>query len=254
MSLRSSDASQVTVPKRPRRPGEVPALGELLGHDDGIGGLELHHASIARGMTLLAIDTPHGPANAHLHPVDDPRAALVLGHGAAGGASSRDLVAVSGVARDEGLSVVLVEQPYRVAGRRSPAPARQLDAAWNAVVAHLRANELGGLPLIAGGRSSGARVACRTAEATGAAGVLCLAFPLQPPQRRSAAGPAPSRQPELDGVEVPVLVVQGARDQFGMPPAGGRRTVVQVAGDHSLRTDLDAVAAAVRDWLRHVLR
>ena len=205
-------------------------------------------------MRRLEVDTPHGQANAHVHPVDDPRAALVLGHGAAGGVSSRDLGTVTGVACDAGLSVVLVEQPYRVAGRRSAAPAHQLDAAWTAVVAHLRAGELGGLPLIAGGRSSGARVACRTAEATGAAAVLCLAFPLQPPQRRSAVAPAPSRQAELEAVDVPVLVVQGTRDQFGMPPAGARRTVVQVAGDHSLRTDLDALAEAVRDWLPVVLR
>src|SRR6267142_1339373 len=105
-------------------------------------------------------------------------AALVLGHGAGGGVTARDLVAVAGVAHDEGLSVALVEQPYRVAGRRSPAPAHQLDAAWTAVIDHLLADELRGLPLLVGGRSAGARVACRTAEATGAVGVLCLAFPL----------------------------------------------------------------------------
>jgi predicted alpha/beta-hydrolase family hydrolase len=199
-------------------------------------------------MTKLQIDTPHGRANAHLRPADEPRGALVLGHGAAGGVSSRDLVAVSDVARSEGVSVVLVEQPYRVAGRRSPAPARQLDAAWTAVVDHLLAGELRGLPLVVGGRSLGARVACRTAEETGAAGVLCLAFPLQPPRRSGGAAP-PSRLHELDAVTVPMLVVQGARDRFGIPPATARRTVVQVPGDHSLRTDLDAVAAAVRAWL-----
>jgi uncharacterized protein len=179
-------------------------------------------------------------------------AALVLGHGAAGGVTSRDLVAVTDAALAEGVSVALVEQPYRVAGRRSPAPARQLDAAWTAVVDHLRADELRGLPLVVGGRSSGARVACRTAQATGAVGVLCLAFPLQPP-RRSGADAAPSRLAELDAVTVPTLVVQGARDPFGLPPAGGRRTVVQVAADHSLRTDLEAVAAAVRAWLPRVI-
>jgi predicted alpha/beta-hydrolase family hydrolase len=146
------------------------------------------------------------------------------------------------------VSVVLVEQPYRVAGRRSPAPAHQLDAAWTAVIDHLLAGELRGLPLVAGGRSSGARVACRTAEATGAGAVLCLAFPLQPP-RRSGAAPAPSRLAELDAVTVPTLVVQGTRDPFGIPPATERRTVVQVAGDHSLRTDLGAVSEAVRAWL-----
>jgi predicted alpha/beta-hydrolase family hydrolase len=201
---------------------------------------------------MLEVDTPHGQANVHLHAADEPRAALVLGHGAAGGVTSRDLVAVTGVARSEGVSVALIEQPYRVAGRRAPAPARQLDAAWKAVVDHLLAGELRGLPLVVGGRSLGARVACRTAEATGAVGVLCLAFPLQPP-RRSGGSATPSRLPELDEVTVPTLVVQGARDPFGIPPAAARRTVVQVPGDHSLRTDLEAVAAAVRAWLPDVV-
>ena len=172
-------------------------------------------------MSVLELETPHGQANAHLHPAEEPRAALVLGHGAAGGVTARDLVTVTGVALEVGVSVVLVEQPYRVAGRRSPAPARQLDAAWTAVVDQLRAGELRGLPLIVGGRSSGARVACRTAVATGAVGVLCLAFPLQPPRR---AAPAPSRLSELDAVTVPTLVVQGSRDAFGIhPPARGAR-------------------------------
>jgi predicted alpha/beta-hydrolase family hydrolase len=203
-------------------------------------------------VTVLELDTPHGRANAHLHSADEPRAALVLGHGAAGGVASRDLVTVTRVARSEGVSVALVEQPYRVAGRRSPAPARQLDAAWTAIVDHLRGGELRGLPLVVGGRSLGARVACRTAEATGAVAVLCLAFPLQPP-RRAAASATQSRLPELDEVTVPTLVVQGERDPFGIPPAGPRRTVVQVPGDHSLRTDLEAVAGAVRAWLPRVV-
>jgi uncharacterized protein len=203
-------------------------------------------------MTVIEVDTPHGQANAHLHLADEPKAALVLGHGAGGGVTSPDLVAVMEVARSEGVSVALVEQPYRVAGRRSPAPARQLDAAWLTVVRHLVAGELRGLPLVAGGRSLGARVACRTAEATGAIAVLCLAFPLQPP-RRSGATPSPNRLPELDEVKVPLLIVQGDRDPFGMPPATDRRMVVQVPGDHSLRKDLDAVAAAVRDWLPQVV-
>jgi uncharacterized protein len=201
---------------------------------------------------MLEVDTPHGQANAHLHAADEPRAALVLGHGAAGGVASRDLVAVTDVASSEGVSVALVEQPYRVAGRRSPAPARQLDAAWTAVIDHLLASELRGLPLLVGGRSLGARVACRTAEATGAVGVLCLAFPLQPPHR-SGTAPALSRLSELDMVSVPTLVVQGVRDRFGIPPATAQRTVVQVPGDHSLRTDLKAVAAAVRAWLPRVV-
>jgi uncharacterized protein len=196
---------------------------------------------------MLEVETPHGPANVHLHAAKVPRAALVLGHGAAGGVQSRDLVAVTDVALSLGVSVALVEQPYRVAGRRSPAPARQLDAAWTAVVERLRAEELRGLPIVVGGRSSGARVACRTADAAGAVAVLCLAFPLQPPRRSPRA--APSRLPELEAVTVPTLVVQGERDPFGIPPASRNRTVAQVPGDHSLRADVQAVAAAVEVWL-----
>jgi uncharacterized protein len=201
-------------------------------------------------VRLLRIDTPHGPANVHLYPVDEPEAALVLGHGAAGGVTSPDLETVRDVALSERLTVALVEQPYRVAGRRSPAPAHQFDVAWAAVIDRLRTDELKELSLVVGGRSLGARVACRTIEATGAAAVLCLAFPLQPPRR---TGTAQSRLHELDDVTVPTLVVQGAQDPFGMPPASRRRTVVQVAGNHSLRTDLPAVAAAVREWLPGIL-
>jgi uncharacterized protein len=205
-----------------------------------------------RRMTVLEVQTPHGQARAHLHPADQPTAALVLGHGAGVGVGSPDLVAVTGVARSEGVSVALVEQPYLVAGRRSPPAASRLDGAWTAVVDHLLAGELRDLPLVVGGRSLGARVACRTAEATRAVAVLCLAFPLQPP-RRSGGTPSPSRLGELDEVKVPTLVVQGSRDRFGIPPAGPRRTVVEVPGDHSLRTDLEAVAGAVGDWLPGVV-
>jgi len=196
----------------------------------------------------LEIDTPHGPARAHLHPVEKPRAALVLGHGAQVGVESRDLVAVTEVARAESVSVALVEQPYRVAGRSAPAPPARLDAAWTAVVGQLRAGELANLPLIVGGRSLGARVACRTAEATGAVAVLCLAFPVHPPGR-----PEKSRLEELDAVTLPTLVVQGVSDPFGMPPPGPQREVVQVKGDHGLKADLDAVGAAVQAWLRRIV-
>jgi predicted alpha/beta-hydrolase family hydrolase len=201
------------------------------------------------GVTVTYdVDTPHGPARVFVRAVDQPRAALVLGHGAGGGVNARDLGAASGAALALGLSVALVEQPYRVAGRRSPPRAPQLDAAWIAVVDHLRAGELGGLPLVTGGRSSGARVACRTAGACDAVGVLCLAFPLQPPRREGAA-PAPSRLSELAGVEVPVLIVQGERDPFGMPPEGPVRQVVVVPGDHSLRGNAREVTDAVAAWL-----
>jgi len=198
------------------------------------------------------VETPHGPARVHLHPTDEPRAWLVLGHGAGGGVGARDLVAAADAAHTEGVGVALVEQPYRVAGRRSPAPARQLDVAWVAVVDELRGTTLEGLPLVVGGRSSGARVACRTSAATDAVGVLCLAFPLRPPRRKQGAEP-PSRLDELDAVAVPVLVVQGVRDPFGIPPAGTTRAVVEVSADHSLRTDLEAVRAAIGGWLRDVV-
>ena len=199
-------------------------------------------------QSMLEIDTPHGPAKAHLRLADEPIGALVLGHGAGGGVTAPDLVTVTDVARSERFSVALVEQPYRVAGRRAPSPAHRLDAAWTAVVEHLRGRELRGLPLIVGGRSAGARVACRTAAQSGAVAVLCLAFPLHAP-RRSPTPATKTRQPELDAVQVPTLVVQGARDPFGMPRASSTRSVVTVPGNHSLTTDLEAVAEAVRNWL-----
>jgi hypothetical protein len=195
-------------------------------------------------VTELEIETPHGPAMAHIRGPRGKAGALVLGHGAGGGVGARDLIAATDVALAAGLRVVLVEQPYRVAGRRSQAPAAQLDAAWSAVVADLRRRRLIAGALIVGGRSAGARVACRTAADTGAAAVLCLAFPLHPPGR-----PDKSRLPELEAVTVPVLVVQGESDPFGMPPAGPDRAVVRVKGNHSLSGDLNAVRAAVGDWL-----
>jgi hypothetical protein len=193
---------------------------------------------------ILELDTPHGLARAHLRLVDSPVAALVLGHGAGGGIGSADLAGAGEAARSAGLSVALVEQPYRVAGRRSPAPAGQLDAAWTSIVVALREGPFKGLPILTGGRSSGARVACRTAVETGSVAVICLAFPLHPPGR-----PEKSRLAELDAVRIPTLVVQGESDPFGMPPAGSNRTVVRVPGTHSLRSNA-VVEAAVSNWLR----
>ncbi|MDQ6820323.1 MAG: alpha/beta hydrolase [Actinomycetota bacterium] len=194
----------------------------------------------------LELETPYGPGRAFLHQVDQPVAAVVLGHGAGGGVSATDLQAATRAANSLGLVVALFEQPYRVAGRRSPAPVKQLDACWLAAMDQLRTSALLGLPLIVGGRSSGARVACRTAEAVGAVAVVCLAFPLHPPGRGD--DPTKSRIAELDAVRLPVLVVQGDRDAFGMPPEGHDRTVVKVRGDHSLR-DPAAVSSAVASWL-----
>ena len=166
------------------------------------------------------------------------------------GAGERSCAA-AGVAHSVGLSVALVEQPYRVAGRRAPAPAHQLDGAWTAVIEHLLAGELRSLSLVVGGRSSGARVACRTAGAVGAIGVLCLAFPLQPP-RRSGATPAQSRLPELDALTVPTLVVQGMRDPFGIPrPRSGARWCRWRATTAAHRSRCSG--EAVRAWLLHVV-
>jgi uncharacterized protein len=175
---------------------------------------------------------------------DPPASMLVLGHGAGGGVSAPDLVRVRDVAVAAGVRVALVTQPYRVAGRRSPAPAPHLDEAWITVVRQIA---MAGVPLLLGGRSSGARVACRTAAELGAVGVLALAFPLHPPGK-----PDRSRAAELPA-DVPTLVVNGDRDPFGVPEAGGAvEVVVRPGATHDLRKDLAGTADAVRVWLiRH---
>ena len=204
-------------------------------------------------MPELEIDTPHGLARVHLTRVRGARGAVLLGHGAGGGVGAPDLQAAAEAARAQKFSVGLVEQPYRVAGRRAPARAPQLDAAWLAIVERLRARELRGRPLVFGGRALGARVACRTAAAGGAVGILCRAFPLLPPRRAKATKAPESRLPELDSVPVATLVIQGVRDQFGMPPEGARRQVVQVTGDHSLRTGLAGIGETVGAWLDRLI-
>jgi predicted alpha/beta-hydrolase family hydrolase len=147
---------------------------------------------------------------------------LVLGHGAGGGIEAPDLLAARDAALQVGLRVVRVDQPWRLSGRRVAEPPARLDLAWTAVLAGLEG------PLVVGGRSAGARVACRTAHATGARAVLALAFPLAPPGR-----PERSRLPELLLPDVPRLVVQGGRDSFGVPPPSPGVTVHVVAGaDH----------------------
>jgi predicted alpha/beta-hydrolase family hydrolase len=211
-------------------------------------------------LTTLTLDTPRGPARAEIALPGDGHApgpadssepgedrALVLGHGAGGGIGAVDLQAAREVALARGLAVALVEQPYRVAGRRSAPPAAALDDAWTAVLAQLLAGPLAGRAALCGGRSSGARVACRTAAQTGAVGVVCLAFPLLAPARRD--GTRASRLAELDSVAVPVLVVQGRNDRFGIPPPAPSREVVVLAGDHALRSDLPGLRAALDAWL-----
>jgi predicted alpha/beta-hydrolase family hydrolase len=182
------------------------------------------------------------------------RLALVLGHGAAGGVDSTDLRAATEAAVALGFSVALVEQPYRVAGRRSPPPAARLDTSWLAVVKGLAAGPLARYDFVVGGRSSGARVACRTAALTRAVGVLCLAFPLLPPGDARRGDLSRSRLGELEAVptSLPVLVVQGARDPFGMPPPGPNRSVVAIGGTHTL-SSTKAVREAVSPWLAALL-
>jgi predicted alpha/beta-hydrolase family hydrolase len=202
-------------------------------------------------MAQLELPTPSGPALAAIdRPAGGaPKALLVLTHGAGGGVDSVDVTAVRTAALDGGIVVARLTQPYRVAGRRSPsAPARQ-DEAWLAAVAAIRRRRgLSALPLVVGGRSNGARVACRTARESGAAGVVALAFPLHPPGR-----PELSRLAELDAAGVPVLVVQGARDPFGMPPQGADREVVVIAGaDHSLKRDVARIGATVAAFVTTV--
>jgi len=202
------------------------------------------------------VATPQGPARLHLHDPDSPpRGLLVLGHGAGGGIQAPDLVAVAVAAQGAGWLVARMEQPWRVAGGRvAPAPSR-LDAAWIPTLAALadlvgRAGGGGG-PLVVGGRSAGARVACRTAATVAADGVVCLAFPLHPPGR-----PERSRLAELAGAaeRVPVLAVQGRRDAFGRSEelrdvAPPKVTVVAVDGDHGLAAGAGAAGSAVAAWL-----
>ncbi|HEV7754565.1 MAG TPA: alpha/beta family hydrolase [Mycobacteriales bacterium] len=190
--------------------------------------------------------TPHGPAEVRVDlPAGPPALLLVLGHGAGGNVDAPDLVAVRDAVLGLGAAVARVTQPYRVAGRRAPAPAGQLDTAWVAAVAAVvELPELAALPLVVGGRSSGARVACRTAAATGARGIVALAFPLHPPGK-----PDRSRAAEL-ATGLPTLVVNGDRDPFGIPVADGTVTVEVMPGaDHALQRDVAAVAAAVTGWL-----
>jgi len=208
-------------------------------------------------LNLISFDTQAGVAQAAVEsPRGSAKAVLVLGHGAGGDIEAPDLVALSAAAVAAGLVVVRVRQPYRVAGRRAPAPARQLDAAWvetvNALTTAARgpfqphASKLRGRPIVVAGRSSGARVACRTAAACGAAGVVALAFPLHPPGK-----PEKSRADELR-IDVPLLVVQGDRDAFGRPAEFPRKIkLIEVPGaDHGLKAaSFESAAVRVVAWI-----
>lgn len=205
-------------------------------------------------MEPLTVDTAAGPGRITIdRTTDPPRAVALLGHGAGGGIDAPDLVALAAALPGHGIGVARYEQPWRVAGRRVAGPPASLDKAWLPALDAVRA-AFPGTPLIVGGRSAGARVACRTCPAD-AVGVVCLSFPLHPPGR-----PERSRIAELAAVAAPVLVVQGARDPFGRPdevraaladgPQAGGRDVVDLAGaTHSVPAGrADAVAAAVLAW------
>jgi predicted alpha/beta-hydrolase family hydrolase len=199
---------------------------------------------------MIEVETALGPARAHVTD-GGTRGSLVLGHGAGGGIESTDLVEVTTEAAAAGWRVVRVEQPWRVAGKKiAVAPAR-LDEAWTAVLEHLRNADVLPGPLVLGGRSAGARVACRTAAVERADGVLALAFPLHPPGK-----PEKTRAAELIAVTAPICVVQGETDAMGRPEAvaavlSGRAnaSVYAVAGDHALQKDVHVVAAATMNWL-----
>jgi uncharacterized protein len=183
--------------------------------------------------------------------VDRPGTAsflLVITHGAGGGVATKDLLAVRDAALALGAVVARVLQPYRVRGARAPGAPGPQDAAWLEIVTRL-CGDYPGLPLIQGGRSNGARVACRTAAAARARGVIALAFPLHPPGR-----PDQSRVAELRGAGAPVLVVNGERDPFGIPDDADAARVVVLPGEtHALTKNPAAVGAAVSTWLAEQL-
>ncbi|MGW0575214.1 alpha/beta hydrolase family protein [Streptomyces sp. NPDC002920] len=204
-------------------------------------------------MSTQIVSTDAGDARITWHRAKQPRLVLAVSHGAGGGIEARDLKALAGVLPAHGVSVALVEQPWRVAGRKvAPAP-KTLDTGWRGIWPAVAEP---GLPVISGGRSAGARVACRTATELGAHAVLALSFPLHPPGK-----PEKSRADELLGAGVPTLVVQGANDTFGRPdefPEGDYELVEVPYGDHGLAVPkraeitqeqaLEAVTAAVVKW------
>jgi uncharacterized protein len=199
----------------------------------------------------VEIGTGEGPARAEVvrPEAEKPSFLLVLTHGAGADPGSPDLLAVAGAGLRLGGVVVLVTQPYRVKGHRAPGSADRQDAAWVEVIAALRVALGAGLPLIQGGRSNGARVACRTAGAVGARAVIALAFPLHPPGH-----PDRSRAAEIAAAGTDVLVVNGDRDPFGIPEGSGRTRVVVLAGEtHALSRHPDEAGRAAGSWLRELL-
>lgn len=191
--------------------------------------------------------TSAGPAQVTVRrPAGRPALLVVLTHGAGGTPDTPDVLAVRDAARESGAVTALVTQPYRVRGGRAPGSAARQDAAWAEIIAALRgAGNRRGLPLVQGGRSNGARVACRTARQVGATGVIALAFPLNPPGH-----PDRSRDAELRGAGTRVLVLNGDRDPFGIPePDDATRVVVLPGEAHALSRNPSAIGDAVAGWL-----
>ncbi|TXK41154.1 alpha/beta family hydrolase [Nonomuraea sp. C10] len=196
----------------------------------------------------MEIMTPRGAARVDVDEEERGRLLLVLTHGSAGGVDAPDLLAVREAALGMGVTVARVTQAFRMAGARAPGSAERQDEAWLAVLAELR-GRWPGLPLVQGGRSNGARVACRTARAAGAVAVVALAFPLHPPGK-----PDRSRADELRGAGVDVLVVNGDRDPFGVPDAADATRLVVLPGEgHDLKKEPARVGEVVADWLTRYL-
>jgi uncharacterized protein len=196
--------------------------------------------------------TVAGPALAEAEGPEHPKLLLVLTHGAGGGVASKDVLAAKKGGLATGATVVLVTQPYRVRGASAPGSATRQDAAWLEIIAALR-EEHPGLPLVQGGRSNGARVACRTALEAGATAVIALAFPLHPPGK--ADDPARSRAGELRAAGVPVLVINGERDPFGVPDAADAARLVILPGQtHSLSGHSQVITTEVESLLSEVVK
>ncbi|MFF6988062.1 alpha/beta family hydrolase [Streptomyces sp. NPDC010273] len=206
-------------------------------------------------MTTETLETDAGTARITWHPARKARLVLAVSHGAGGGIEARDLQALAAVLPAHGVTVALVEQPWRVAGKKVATAPKTLDVGWRGI---WTAVAKPGLPVISGGRSAGARVACRTATELGAAAVLALSFPLHPPGK-----PEKSRAGELLGAGVPTLVVQGGNDPFGKPaefPEGGFELVEVPYGDHGFAVPkraeigqdeaLEIITGRVVEWTR----
>lgn len=204
----------------------------------------------AEGAALAEVARPAGSASGSIAgSTAEPSFLLVLTHGSGGRVATSDVLAVQDAGLRLGAVTALVTQPYRVKGQRAPGNAERQDAAWGEVISALQESIGAGLPLIQGGRSNGARVACRTAQATGARGVIALAFPLHPPGR-----PERSRAAELAMAGTEVLVINGRNDPFGIPRrAAGRRLVVLDGETHALSRHPEAIGRAARSWLRKLL-